>query len=257
MVSITIYFLYDVFRFHTYGEVVHYDNLLTLDNEQISLENFEVYKDENEVKVGGGTLTFKNSDIIPEGTVIKVLVEVSNTNKNNQIIYEIVYLKGQSSYQLEYQDIKIKDSLNNIENAKIVINYGEQEIKDNLNILDLNRVNGSNKIYRIDNAYLGSSFMRLGYISTNDITIIDKYPSINLEYRYLEEVDGKEEYVVFKKIEAKTKEYFNNPQNYIYYHNKEDSSLLDKQLSVVIILENDQDNYIFSIDLTEVGETNE
>lgn len=65
----------------------------------------------------------------------------------------------------------------------------------------------------MENACVSDDFMRLGYLTSTDHALLKKYPNISLEYRYLKskKLNDKNDknYVVFKKINGKTKEIVN------------------------------------------------
>lgn len=100
--------------------------------------------------------------------------------------------------------------------------------------------------------------MRLGSLKTTDEQIIKKYPNISLEYRYLKDEklnkDNDDNYIVFKKISGKSKELVNSNDYGLFYLNE--GNFKNKNLSVVIIFSNNDDKYVFSIDLTiqQVGD---
>ena len=64
--------------------------------------------------------------------------------------------------------------------------------------------------------------MRLGYLTSTDEDLLKKYPNISLEYRYLKsnKLNDKNDknYVVFKKINGKTKEIVNQKIYQTYNH---------------------------------------
>ena len=78
--------------------------------------------------------------------------------------------------------------------------------------------------------------MRLGYLTSTDEDLLKKYPNISLEYRYLKsnKLNDKNDknYVVFKKINGKTKEIVNQKIYQTYNHDLNQGSLKKKKLSV-------------------------
>ena len=99
--------------------------------------------------------------------------------------------------------------------------------------------------------------MRLGSLKTTDEQIIKKYPEVSLEYRYLKsnKLNDKNDknYVVFKKINGKTKEIVNQKIYQTYNHDLNQGSLKKKKLSVVIILSKDQSqkSYVFKLNFSK------
>ena len=99
--------------------------------------------------------------------------------------------------------------------------------------------------------------MRLGYLTSTDEDLLKKYPNISLEYRYLKsnKLNDKNDknYVVFKKINGKTKEIVNQKIYQIYNNDLNKGSLKKKKLSVVIILSKDQSqkSYVFKLNFSK------
>ena len=140
----------------------------------------------------------------------------------------------------------------------IINNNGKTINELNLKILPVEQLEGANKEYRIENASISNQMMRLGSLKTTDEQIIKKYPNISLEYRYLKDEklnkDNDDNYIVFKKISGKSKELVNSNDYGLFYLNE--GNFKNKNLSVVIIFSNNDDKYVFSIDLTiqQVGD---
>lgn len=265
IVIISLFSMHSLYSFHTYDDIVYYDYLLDEDTKNMKVENFEIFKDENISSIGGGTLTIENKEIFSEGTSLKVSI-IASDDKQQSITtdYSIVYSASQSNYLLEtkkknYTKKDIESKMTNITKAKIIFYdlQGKNLYEDALQIHPLVKATGENKEYRMENTYVNEYFMRLGKLAVNS-KIEKKYPNLSLEYRYAKNKD-KEEYVVFKKITMDTSEYLKTQDTSVYYHDRKDGSLLDKQLSVVVILNNEKEEYVFSIDLNvnKVGDTHE
>ena len=100
--------------------------------------------------------------------------------------------------------------------------------------------------------------IRLGNLKTTNKDIIEEYPVVSLEYRYLKdskkEKEDNDNYVVFKKITGLSKDLINSNDYGTYYLDFDDFK--NKDLSVVIIFSNDDDKFVFSIDLVtrQVGD---
>ena len=105
--------------------------------------------------------------------------------------------------------------------------------------------------------HISDDFMRLGYLTSTDEDLLKKYPNISLEYRYLKsnKLNDKNDknYVVFKKINGKTKEIVNQKIYQTYNHDLNQGSLKKKKLSVVIILSKDQSqkSYVFKLNFSK------
>lgn len=264
-IVISLFSMYPLYSFHTYDDVVYYDYLLDEDTKNMKVENFEIFKDEKVASIGGGTLTIVNKELFSDGMPLTIKIIASDDKKQTITAeYAITYTNAQDSYPLEvkkknFTKEDIESKITNITKATITFTdqAGNSMYEDVLRVHSLSKALGASKAYRIENAYVDPYFMRLGKLAVN-AKIEKQYPTISLEYRYLKN-DAKEEYVVFKKITKETSSYLKEQDVPVYYHNKKEGSLLDKELSVVVILSNEQKEYVFSIDLdvNKVGDMHE
>ena len=261
IVSITLFYMHDNYIFQTYGDVVYYDYILNGENDDIKVENIEVYHREDSFSIGDGSISIKNNNLIGVETNINASVSLENDDQTEE--YQ-VGLENYPEDNLKYVIQKItrksnKSDLQDVSKAKLIINNNDQVISElNLKIVPVEQLEGSNKEYRIENASISSQMMRLGSLKTTDEQIIKKYPEVSLEYRYLKDKklnkDNDDNYIVFKKISGKSKELINANDYGVFY--LDEGNFKNKDLSVVIIFSNDNDKYAFSIDLTtrQVGD---
>ena len=261
IVSITLFYMHDNYIFQTYGDVVYYDYILNGENDDIKVENIEVYHREDSFSIGDGSISVKNNNLIGVENNINASVSLENDDQKEE------YSVGLENYpedNLKYIIQKIsrksnKSDLQDVSKAKLIINNNNQVISElNLKIVPVEQLEGSNKEYRIENASISSQMMRLGSLKTTDEQIIKKYPEVSLEYRYLKDKklnkDNDDNYIVFKKISGNSKELINANDYGVFY--LDEGNFKNKDLSVVIIFGNDNDKYAFSIDLTtrQVGD---
>lgn len=260
IVGISLYFLYDTFYFQTYGTKTYYDYLLSINSKECQLSNFKLFKDQSNYYCGDGSITLGTIDTLQIGQEYTVSIVLNSNGKNYAVNYPIVYDKD-CTYTLNNnetrKDLKTIDSIKlHILDSNDQVVYAKKVKKHAVQAIYC-----FNKEYRIENACISDDFMRLGYLTTTNNEIIKQYPYISLEYRYLKDEKGDEEddnnYIVFKKVNGKSKDYV-NIQNYeMYEHDKENrGSLLDKKLSVVIIFSNEKGKtFTFKMDFTnEAGE---
>lgn len=151
--------------------------------------------------------------------------------------------------------------MDDVKSASLTIEANDQKLSEvDLKITPVEQLEGSNKEYRIENASISNSMMRLGTLKAASDDVIKEYPTVSLEYRYLKDKNGDKEdndnYVVFKKITGKSKELVNGNDYGTYNLEDEDDSFKDKDLSVVIIFSNGKEKFAFAIDLKtrEVGD---
>ena len=237
IVTATLFFMYDDFVFQTYGEVVYYDYILKGENNQLKVENIEAYLDRQSFHLGEGRIIFKDVNLT-NGAVPTVKLSLYGENQQ-KFDYEFVVEEYHSDtliYSIQSISKKYKEiDLDDVKSASLTI-----------------------KEYRIENASISNSMMRLGTLKAASDDVIKEYPTVSLEYRYLKDKNGDKEdndnYVVFKKITGKSKELVNGNDYGTY--NLEDDSFKDKDLSVVIIFSNGKEKFAFAIDLKtrEVGD---
>lgn len=260
VVSLSLYFLYDVFCFQTYGTKIYYDYLLSIDNKVCQLNHFQLFKDQSNYYCGDGVLTLKTIDTMQIGQEYTVVFVFESEGKDYSVDYLIVY-DADCTYTLENNESM--KHLKTIDSVKFKILSQNNEEVYTAQVKQMNAVSiyCFNKVYRIENSCISDDFMRLGYLTTTDDDIVKEYPYISLEYRYLKDEDGDEEddnnYIVFKKITGLSKDYVNVKKYESYEHDQEDrGSLLKKKLSVVVIFSNDQEEtFTFKMDFThEAGE---
>lgn len=261
IVSITLFYMHNNYIFQTYGDVVYYDYILNGENDDIKVENVEVYHRKDSFSIGDGSIVVKNSDLINMETNFNVNIILENKDQKKEYQVE---LENYPEDNLKYRIQKIsrksnKSDLEDATKAKLIINNNGKTINElNLKILPVEQLEGANKEYRIENASISNQMMRLGSLKTTDEEIIKKYPNISLEYRYLKDEklnkDNDDNYIVFKKISGKSKELVNSNDYGVFYLNE--GNFKNKNLSVVIIFSNNDDKYVFSIDLTiqQVGD---
>lgn len=253
VVFVSLLTMYDNFSFHTYSTKTYYDYFLSLNHQDFSLQDYELYKDKSNYHCGDGNLVLGKIDSLVDGQKIDVIIQM---NKKYQIHYPLQYLNG-GSYALENKDDL--SSLNEINHVQLLIKDENQKIvyKHTLKLKQVEKLVCSSKTFKVENACVSDDFMRLGYLTSTDQALLKKYPNISLEYRYLKnnKLNDKNDknYIVFKKVNGKTKEIVNQKNYQVYNHDLNQGSLKKKKLSVVIILskDNSQKSYVFKLNFTK------
>ena len=202
---------------------------------------------------GDGTLVLGKIDSLVDGQDIDVIIQI---NRKQHIDYSLKYLEG-GSYSLENkEDLK---NIKEIKNVQLIIKDDNQKTvyQHTLKLKQVEKLSCSSKTFKVENACISDDFMRLGYLTSTDEDLLKKYPNISLEYRYLKsnKLNDKNDknYVVFKKINGKTKEIVNQKIYQTYNHDLNQGSLKKKKLSVVIILSKDQSqkSYVFKLNFSK------
>lgn len=263
IVTATLFFMYDRFAFQTYGEVVYYDYILMGENEQLKAENIEVYLDSRQFYFGDGRIVFKDPNLT-NGVAPNVTISLYGENEQKYDYHLLLegYQSDNLIYSLPTVSNKYKEvKLDEVKSAALIIEANEQKVSEiDLKITPVEQLEGSNKEYRIENASVSDSMMRLGTLKSASDEIIKEYPTVSLEYRYLKDQNGdkkdNDNYVVFKKITGKSKDLVNRDDYGTYNLDDAEDSFKDKELSVVIIFSNEKDKFAFAIDLKtrEVGD---
>lgn len=247
IVLLTIIKLYDIYLFHTYQTVVSYDYFLTLKDKDFSLENYELYKDQNNYHCGDGNLVLGSLDIV-DGTDIELSFKF---NQKDYLTYSLKYLNGGSYYLESKDDLKELDKIDKVE---MIIKTDKIIYQKQLKLEKAKKLNCVSKAFKIENACVSNNYMRLGYLTSSDKELLKKYPNISLEYRYLKKAnldeDNDNNYHVFKKVSGKTKELVNK-NIYQTYTSDLNENLKDRKLSVVVIMSNDKDNYVFKMNYVD------
>ena len=157
------------------------------------------------------------------------------------------------------EPVKDLKNIKEIKNVQLIIKDGNQKTvyQHTLKLKQVEKLSCSSKTFKVENACISNDFMRLGYLTSTDEDLLKKYPNISLEYRYLKsnKLNDKNDknYVVFKKINGKTKEIVNQKIYQTYNHDLNQGSLKKKKLSVVIILSKDQSqkSYVFKLNFSK------
>src|SRR5699024_1127393 len=126
-------------------------------------------------------------------------------------------------------------NLDTIKTATLTVETNNQELtKLKLDITPLDRLEGSNSEYRIENAAISKSMIRLGSLKTSNDNVFKDYSDVSLEYRYLKDKKGdpkdNDNYVVFHKISGTTKELINNDDYGTYNLEDDDIDLKNEKL---------------------------
>lgn len=256
IVSTTLFFMYDSFKFQTFGEIVYYDYILSGSNDFVIIENVEVYCDQDNFYLNDGRILYTDSSILSQQTPTIKLELSSDEKKFNHEFTLDNYDQNNLIYSFNNYSSKTDGiNLDTIKTATLTVEANNQELtKLKLDITPLDRLEGSNSEYRIENAAISKSMIRLGSLKTSNDNVFKDYSDVSLEYRYLKDKKGdpkdNDNYVVFHKISGTTKELINDDDYGTYNLEDDDIDLKNEKLSVVVILSNGDDNqYAFAIDL--------
>lgn len=259
----TLFYMYDLFTFHTYSRRVYYDVLASVDNEVITLTNYEIFQDEVTGSYGNGTLYLKDitklKEALPESTIgdtLNVNVNLTFMSEDNTKIemvknYNIVLEEG-GTFVLNTEEAKNKELYYaSIKKAEIQIQSNNQEVIYELKTTPMQPLQGKTKEYRLESASIHNNVLRLGKLMA-EYDLTKKYDNISLEYRYMINPKGDstdiDNYVVFDKVSGTIDEYLHTKEFGTFQYRGEEK-LTDKKISVVVILSKGEKEYVFSIDM--------
>ncbi|MFV0395777.1 MAG: hypothetical protein ACK5LC_15550 [Coprobacillaceae bacterium] len=267
----TLYYMYDLFSFHTYNQRVYYDAVANADTEIFTLENYEIYQDEKVTNYGNAILQIKDSNKLIEklpntnmndtlNVIITIKFNTNNSSKEVEVVKEYaITLEENGIFVLPEEEIVNKKlKFATITTAEIKIVNNDSQITYPLDITSMTPLKSASKEYRIETASISNNTLRLGKLVAG-YDMADSYDTISMEYRYMKDNNGDvndiDNYVVFKKVSGTIEEYVNTKYHGTYVYDGEDA-FEDKKISVVVILSKGEEEYIFSMnmekDITEV-----
>ncbi len=252
----TIYVFFPLFSFHTYDKSFLSNYIINTEDENMDIENMQVYIQDGKYVVGGGRLTVTSEELLTKDK--EYILSINLLIDNEEVSLDYPFKLDSSTYEFELQTIdSVKSDASTFELTKSVftINEGETVIKEESGLIhECVSVAGTTKEYRLENTYISETFMRLGKLEIADD--ISKYTDIALEYRY----KTTDDYEVFERVAMPIEEYQEIDNSLYYVEDRiEDFSFFDKELSVVVILSNDKEEYVFAINLSPIqgGQNNE
>lgn len=241
IVIVTLFFVEDLFVFHSYNKIDYNENILEVETDSFSIKNFKVLSKHDSHILSVHSITLHN-DIIENYENIDVLF---NVNNNEELRYNIDLIDGVYEYQFDELEHEV-DLLDNFVITCTLFDIDSNEISSKtLDNMELYKIHSTAKDYNLSGASVNKNYMNLGkllFLHEND-----KYSDITIEYRYIdEEID---DYKVFYKVDTTIEEYINSDEIYFYNNNTIDN-LLEQEFSIVIMLTGENiDRNVFSIDL--------
>lgn len=259
IVLMTLVFWYDNFIFHTYIDQKQYQACYQVSNEDIRIENFELYHNKQGSYFGNGRImSLKNNFFLKDDrltlTYTGKLQEQDFILKQEYTIQdnnEVCLLNNQKS-EVNYDFEKISDLEVNIQlQRKDKMIYNKQL---SMNKVELFTYTGFNKDYTIQNVYVTPSWLKTGIFSFGDKEISQNYQYCTIDYLVLKDNGNPEnldDFIRFAHISQSLKDLKKSPDQQAYFYDQE-GSLLDKKIRCVVSLkkdEKDKEPMVFSIDL--------
>ncbi|MEG0275974.1 MAG: hypothetical protein RR630_02995 [Coprobacillus sp.] len=257
----TLVLWYDNFVFHTYKNIADYQYYFATENEDIMIEGYELYKDNNVQSHGGARLIALKERFFLENDQIELTFSLT-PSKDKEIVYKHNYTV-KSENEVCYLDVQeTKESLfsEDFKNALInmtitrdnkVVYEKELPVKSKQLVL----YNGGNKDYTIENVFVSKSWLKTGDFSTKDKNLVKKYNYFTIDYLCLKkngDSDKIDDYERFVHLNGKTQDLIDGKVKQSAYYDK-DESLLDKDLICIVSLGNNEksvNEFTFRINLS-------
>ena len=226
----TLFFWYQNFIFHTYGEKVDYQYCLYAQNEEWQIAGYEFYqKDLKNHQPFIQTIKIQNDN--------QVLLLENQTGQN------IFSEKDLQNVQLQ---IEVKRQKKSIYNQTL-----------SMQKQDIMTYTSANKDYTLTNVYVTENWLKTGVFSSKDQDLAKEYPYMIINYMYSHEQNHEvniNDYERFVYLKGKTEDFLNDQVEGIGYYDGQ-GSLFDMQLCCVITLMKSEDDlhpYTFTLPLSPI-----
>lgn len=259
MLILTLFFWYDNFIFHTYVNTSDYQYCFMGNNEDLSINGYEFYKDRDEQSHGGARIVALNDRFFLAGD--QVLATFVIKNGKEEIRYEHQFNVKSDNEVLFMNTEKTQEQLSDDElkdvSLEIVVKRDGGNVYEQ--IVPMNRqqivvYNGANKNYALQNVYATASWLKTGDFVSTDQQIDKEYPYMIIDYLYLKEngnADNIDDYERFAYVKGKTKDILaGKNKTAAFYDDK--GSLLERELRCVVTLTKEDtatEGYTFMLNL--------
>ena len=241
---------YKNFVFHTYETKVYQKSVYYGRDDSASVDYYSLVENEKGYQLGKAKVVIKDENFIHEGDEIEMTSLVDDHSFDHVLEKEDLY-----HYDLDLITGKFLASVRQL-TLEIKNKTTGQTLSIPLNPSELNVYTGQNKDFTVKELYVYKNRIQLGSINCAHIEKWKKeYENVRIEYRYKKpESTNNDQYVVFYKQMGTLDEMFNHySTDRIDVKMPEDILLQNLDLSIVIVLEGEND-LAFSINLSKVNE---
>lgn len=260
VVLMTLMFWYDNFIFHTYIDQKQYQACYQAGNEDIQIENIELYQNKHGSYFGNGRMMSLKNSFFLKGDFLTLTytgeiaqdhtftLKQEYTIQDNNEVCLLNHQKTKDNYDFE----KINDLEVNIQIQRQNKIIYDQNLT--MNKVKLITYIGSNKDYTIQNVYVTPTWLKTGILSFDEKDVSQDYQYCTIDYLVLKDNGNPEnldDYLRFAHISQSIKEMKKKPYQEAYFYDLE-GSLLDKEIRCIISLqkdEKDKEPMVFSINL--------
>ena len=260
VVFMTLMFWYDNFVFHTFIDQKQFQACYQAGNEDIQIENIELYQNKQGAYFGNGRMMSLKNNFFLKGDCL-TLTYTGKLPQEKTFTFKQKYTIQDDNEVCQFDNQKSKENIDFEKTSDLEVNILIQRknktIYDQnlpMNKVELFRYTGSNKDYTIQNVYVTSTWLKTGILSFDEKKVSQDYQYCTIDYLVLKDKGNPEnldDYLRFAHISQSIKDMKKSPNQQAYFYDLE-GSLLDKEICCIISLkkdEKDKEPMVFSIDL--------
>lgn len=260
VVFMTLMFWYDNFAFHTFIDQKQFQACYQAGNEDIQIENIELYQNKQGSYFGNGRMMSLKNNFFLKGDCL-TLTYTGKLPQEKTFTFKQKYTIQDDNEVCQFDNQKSKENIDFEKTSDLEVNILIQRknktIYDQnltMNKVELFRYTGSNKDYTIQNVYVTSTWLKTGILSFDEKKVSQDYQYCTIDYLVLKDKGNSEnldDYLRFAHISQSIKDMKKSPNQQAYFYDLE-GSLLDKEICCIISLkkdEKDKEPVVFSIDL--------
>lgn len=255
----TLFFWYQNFIFHTYGEKVDYQYCLYAQNEEWQIAGYEFYQKGKTQGYGHARVTPLQPQLLKKNDEMTVTLHLKNHQPFIQTIKiqndnQVLLLENQTG-----QNIFSEKDLKNVQ-LQIEVKRQKKSIYNqtlSMQKQDIMTYTSANKDYTLTNVYVTENWLKTGVFSSKDQDLAKEYPYMIINYMYSHEQNHEvniNDYERFVYLKGKTEDFLNDQVEGIGYYDGQ-GSLFDMQLCCAITLmksEDDLNPYTFTLPLNPI-----
>ncbi|WP_028043947.1 hypothetical protein [Candidatus Stoquefichus massiliensis] len=259
MLVVTLFFWYDNFIFHTYVNTSDYQYCFMGNNDDLSVNGYEFYKDHDEQSHGGARIVALNDRFFLEGDQVIATFVVKNGKEEMRYVHQLdvksdneVLFMNHEKTQEQMSGDEFKET-----SLEVIVKRDDEKVYEQtlpMNMQQIIAYNGANKNYALQNVYATASWLKTGDFVSTDKQIDKEYPYIIIDYLYLKEngdVDNINDYERFAYVKGKTEDILNGKNKTVAFYDDK-GSLLERELRCVVTLtkkDTDTEGYTFMLNL--------
>ena len=214
-VVMTLFFWYQNFIFHTYGEKIDYQYCLYAQNDEWQIEGYEFYQKRKTQGYGHARITPLQPQLLKKNDEMTVTLHL----KNHQPLIQTI--KVQNENQVLFLENKTGQNIfseKDLQNVQLQIEVKRQKKSIYNQTLymqkqDMITYTSANKDYTLTNVYVTEHWLKTGSFSSKDTKLAKKYPYMIVDYMYSKEENQEvdiNDYERFLYLKGKTEDFLND-----------------------------------------------